>query len=120
MKYFMLFFAMLITSLVAYADNDVGKYEGKSLDKPVVSEMEYAIVLPYDVCEFANYEFMSAVVAEQVNAPTPTYYPVPNYNKRYYHYAEVCTSSLYNVRWRHKAWGEDSMSLRFTKYTYKR
>lgn len=120
MKHFMLFFAMLITSLVAYADNDVGKYEVKSLDKPVVSEMDYAIVLPYDVCEFANYEFMSAVVAEQVNAPTPTYYPVPNYNKRYYHYAEVCTSSSYNVRWRHKACGEDSMSLRFTKYTYKR
>lgn len=120
MKHFMLFFAMLITSLVAYADNDVGKYEVKSLDKPVVSAMDYAIVLSYDVCEFANYEFMSAVVAEQVNAPTPTYYPVPNYNKRYYYFVEASTSSLYNVLLKHKTWDGDSMSLRFTRYTYKR
>ena len=118
MKHFMFTFAMLLCSLVAFADNDVGKYEVKTYDLPVVTDV--AVYCPIDVYEFINYDYcaMCTVVEFQNRVPSPKSYPIPHF--MLYDVRNIHTTATTITNWRHRAFGEISMNLRYTNSTYKR
>lgn len=112
----------MLASLVAYAA-DVGNYEVNTHDSQCSLEAPCNLVIVYDyhcLDNFGNLILCDAAIFKHDNfVPVPASFKLPSYLLSY-NTDYLCPSSMKNVKWRHRQFGEIAMNLRFTSYTYKR
>ena len=123
MKHFVTLIVFMLASLVAYAA-DVGNHEVNTHDSQCSLEAPGNLVIVYDYHCLDNFGSVSslcdaAIFKHDNFVPVPASFKLPSY-LNHYNTDFICHSSMQNVKWRHRQFGEIAMNLRFTSYTYKR
>lgn len=112
---------MLLSTIVAFANADVGNYEVQSLDYPVVNDAAFCSpCAEYVLHDYADFSMFAVEAKTQYTVPSPMVCRLPSFLMSDSDLALILLNNNKSIDWRHRAFGEIGMNLRFTSYTYKR